>query len=408
MPHSAITSREAIVKALPIFIAAINMRAGLTIMSPLIPILKEQYHLSSFLLSFLTSLTVLCFAASAFLMPLVGKIGGTNRVITFSLIVLTVAIFLRAIGNVPMLFLSSLTVGIAIAILNFSLPVWVKENTSEHSGLVTGIYITTMGVFAAVSVAVAVPLANATSWGWRLSMVPWIITGLISSIWWILKNPRSSKSSHMEISSKFHNELLTKPGAWSIALFFGIQSMLFYGTATWLPTILVSKGLSLSNAGFMVSITGLLGSVIGIVAPHYSSKLRDLRILLVFVGLIISISFAGIIFDHGWRLVIWLLISNIGLSVSFPLALLLTVTRSVGAGETRSLSIMAQAVGYLMAAFAPGIVGVIFDSTLNWNIALIFPVVLGLFLGAAGYFAGNPEKILILDLEKEVEKEAVE
>ena len=265
-----------------------------------------------------------------------------------------------------------------------------------------------MGVFAAISVAVAVPLARATSWGWRLSMVPRIVIGVISSIWWVLKNPKSSTGSHMEMSSKFHRELLTKSGAWGITIFFGIQSMLFYRTATWLPTILVSKGWSLSNAGFIVSITGLLGSIIGIIAPHYSSKLRDLRILLVIVGGFISISFAGMIFDHGWRLVIWLLISNIGLSMSFPLALLLTVTRSVEAGETRSLSIMAQAVGYLMAAFAPGIVGAIFDSTLNWNIALIFPVVLGFLLAAAGYFAGNPEKILILDLEKSEKKEAVE
>lgn len=103
------------------------MRAGLTIMSPLIPILKEQYHLSSFLLSFLTSLSVLCFAGSAFLMPIVGRIGGTNRVIAVALTVLTTAIFFRAIGNLPILFISSLTVGVAIAILNFSLPVWVKK-----------------------------------------------------------------------------------------------------------------------------------------------------------------------------------------------------------------------------------------------------------------------------------------
>jgi MFS transporter, CP family, cyanate transporter len=376
------------------------MRAGLTIMSPLIPILKEQYHLSSFLLSFLTSLTVLCFAASAFLMPLVGKIGGTNRVIATSLVVLTMAIFLRAVGNVPILFVSSLTVGIAIAVLNFSLPVWVKENSKDHSGLVTGIYITTMGVFAAISVAVAVPLARATDWGWRLAMVPWIVIGSISSIWWLIQNSKSPRSSHMPISAKFHRELLRKPGAWSIAIFFGLQSMLFYGTATWLPTILVSKGFTLSNAGFAVSITGLMGSVIGIVAPHYSAKLRDLRVLLALVGVVISLSFAALIVDNGWRLIIWLLISNIGLSISFPLSLLLTVTRSVEAGETRSLSIMAQSVGYLMAAFAPGIVGAIFDATLNWSIALIFPVVLGILLGAVGYFAGKPEKILILNLDK--------
>ena len=53
-----------------------------------------------------------------------------------------------------------------------------------------------------------------------------------------------------------------------------------------------------------------------------------------------------------------------------------------------------------MAAFAPGIVGAIYDSTQNWGVALIFPVILGILLGAVGYFAGKPEKILILNLEK--------
>ena len=395
MPQTAISNREAIHKGLPIFIAAINMRAGLTVMSPLIPILKEQYHLSSFLLSFLTSLSVLCFAGSAFLMPIVGKIGGTNRVIALALTVLTVAIFFRAIGNVPMLFISSLTVGIAIAVLNFSLPVWVKENASRHSGLVTGIYITIMGVFASVSVAVAVPLARATSWGWRLSMVPWIVIGLLSSAWWLLRISKTPSGLHMPVSTKFHRQLLRRPGAWSIAIFFGLQSMLFYGTATWLPTILVSKGFTLSNAGFIVSITGLLGSLIGIAVPHYSSKLRDLRILLAIVGVVVAISFAALIFDHGWHLIIWLLISNIGLSISFPLSLLLTVTRSVEAGETRSLSIMAQSVGYLMAAFAPGIVGATYDASQDWNIALLIPIVLAIVMGGVGYFAGRPEKILI-------------
>jgi len=371
------------------------MRAGLTIMSPLIPILKEQYNLSAFLLSFLTSLSVLCFAGSAFLMPLVGKIGGTNRVIAIALAVLTAAIFLRTVGNLPMLFISSLTVGIAIAILNFSLPVWVKENASEQSGLITGIYITIMGVFAAISIAVAVPLASATSWGWRLAMVPWLVIGLFSSAWWLIRNSKSSTPHQMQLPSKFHRQLLRNPGAWSIAVYFGLQSMIYYGSATWLPAILVSKGYSLSDAGYAVSITGLIGSLIGIMVPHYSSKLPNLQLLLATLGVILAACFLGIIFDNGWHLIIWLLISNIAFSTTFTLSLLLTVKRSMHASETRSLSIMAQAIGYTMSALAPGIVGVMFDVTLNWNIALIFPVVLSIALGTVGYFAGKADKILI-------------
>ena len=98
-------------------------------------------------------------------MPLVARIGSTNQVIGTALLVITAAMIIRAVGNVPLLYFSSLTIGITIAILNFSLPVWVKENVSGHSGLITGIYITLMGGFANIAIAVTVPLATATSWG---------------------------------------------------------------------------------------------------------------------------------------------------------------------------------------------------------------------------------------------------
>jgi CP family cyanate transporter-like MFS transporter len=73
----------------------------------------------------------------------------------------------------------------------------------------------------------------------------------------------------------------------------------------------------------------------------------------------------------------------------------LTVTRSVEAGETRSLSIMTQAVGYSMAAFSPGIVALIFDISNNWDTALLFSVGIGVILIGLGYKAGSPEKIVI-------------
>lgn len=376
------------------------MRTGITVIGPLIPIFKEQYHLSSFLLSFLTSLSIVAFAGSAFLMPFIGKIGGTNRVIAVALIVVTTSVFLRGVGTVHLLFLASLTLGMATAVLNFSLPVWVKENVSKHSGLITGIYIAIMGIFANFAVAVAVPLARATSWGWRLSMVPWIVIGIISSIWWLVRNSKISSDSHLPIATKFHKELLRKPAAWSIALYFGFQGMIGYGSATWLPTILVSKGFSLSQAGLWLSISGFTGSIVGIGAPYFASKLRDFRILLPVVAFVITASFAAMIFDHGWHLVIWLLLSSFASAFAFSLSIVLTVIRSVEAGETRSLSIMAQSIGYSMAALAPGIVGGIFDISHNWNIALLFLTGIGILMIGVGFFAGSPEKIRIERSEK--------
>jgi len=388
-----INNREALHRGLPIFVAAINMRAGITVMNPLIPILRDQYQLSSVQLSFLTAFPVLCFAASAFLMPLAGRIGSTNRIIATALSILTGAMIIRAVGNVAILYVSSLAVGIAIAILNFVLPVWVKEHAPQFSGLITGIYIAIMGIFAALSMAVAVPLAEATGFGWRLSMLPWIALGLISSVWWIVMNIRDKSAVPIQVSRTFHRVLLRDLGAWSIAIFFGLQSMLFYGTATWFPTIFVAKGFTLSHAGLLVAITGFIGSIIGIAAPHYASKISDLRPLLIGISAAVVISFSGLIFGSGWHLVIWLTIANICMSTTFPIAMLLTVTRSADASETRSLSIMSQFVGYVMAATAPGLLGVVFDATGNWNLALAIPVGIGLLLAGVSLIAGRPEKI---------------
>jgi CP family cyanate transporter-like MFS transporter len=171
--------------------------------------------------------------------------------------------------------------------------------------------------------------------------------------------------------------------------------MMGYGVFTWMPTILVSKGFSLTDAGLWLSITGFAGSAFGIVAPYYGSKLKDFRILLSAIALILTVSMTAFTFDSGWRLIAWLFISNFGFAFIFPLCLVLTVTRSVEAGETRSLSIMTQAVGYSMAAFSPGIVALIFDISNNWNTALLFTIGTGVILIGLGYKAGSPEKIII-------------
>ena len=395
MPNSQLSNRQVIQAGLPLFIAAINMRAGLTIMGPLYPILKLQYHLSAFQLSFLTSLTVVCFAGSAVLMPLVAKIGGTNRVITVMLSALSFAMLLRTVGNLALLFISAAAIGVAIAVLNFTLPVWVKENTPGHSGLMTGIYTTVMGTFGSLAIAFAVPLAGLTAWGWRFSMVPWLAISVISSLWWISRVRLVKETSKMQALPKFHRRVFRKGGAWSIAFYFGLQCLVYYGSASWLPTILVTKGFTLRDAGLVVAITGIIGSAIGILTPHYISKSKYLRSILIILGLVIAACFFAVIVGTGVWLIVWLAIANICLSTTFSMSLLLSVLRSADSSETRSLSIMSQSMGYVMAAFAPGLVGGIFDITSSWNSALLVPVIAALLLGATGFFAGKSEKIRI-------------
>lgn len=382
-------SRQAIRHGIPIYIAAMVMRSSMTVMNPLLPILKSQFHLSAFHVSFLSSLPILCFAAAGLLMPLVRRIGVTNRIVAAGLLIITFGVSLRMFGSLSLLFLSVIAVGIGIAILNFTLPVWIKEEVPAHSGLLTSFYVTLMGIFASIAIAAAVPLSHLTSIGWRLSMVPWLILGVFSSLWWLKMNRNKVELAEVEMTPHFHARFFRSFDAWAITLFFGFQSMLAYGTATWLPSILLSKGYSLNNAGYAVSVTGLMGSLLSVFVPYLAVKIKKLRLVLVVSAILISFSYGALIFDHGWHLVFWLLLSNVGLSVTFQISLLLTIFRGASAGETRSLSIMSQSFGYLMAMFAPGLVGAIFDATGNWNDALVTPVILGALLAIVGSVAAR-------------------
>jgi len=363
------------------------------IMNPLISIFQHDYHLNSFACSFLSSLSILCFASAGLLMPLVAKIKSTERIIAFSLTTVSISIFIRAVGNLPMIFFTSVIVGLAVAVLNFSLPVWVKEFDPEHSGLLTGVYITVMGIFASGAVAFAVPLSNLTRWGWRFAMVPLIVLGAFSSIWWLIKIRGEKPDGQEVLIPKFHRSAFRSGGAWSIAIFFGIQAFVGYGTVTWFPTIFISKGFSSNDAGYALAVAGLIGSLMSLAAPHYALKFNNLRASLIGLSFMLVLGLIGVIVDHGWHLIIWLILVNVALSVIFPLSLMLAVTRGGGAEETRSLSIMSQSVGYGIAFFGPGIVGATFDLTNDWNTALILPIVFSLLLAVMGYFAGAPERI---------------
>jgi CP family cyanate transporter-like MFS transporter len=220
-------------------------------------------------------------------------------------------------------------------------------------------------------------------------MMPWLIFGLFASIWWLKMNRNKVELAEIEMSPHFHVRFFHNVDAWAITLFFGFQSMMAYGIATWLPSILLSKGYSLSEAGYAVSATGLMGSLFGTFIPYFAVKIKKFRALVIGAALLISTSFTALIFDHGWHLLIWLLLGSVGLAVSFQVSLLLTIFRGASPGETRSLSIMSQSIGYLMATFAPGMVGAIYDATGNWNEALALPIALGLVVAAVGVVAAR-------------------
>jgi len=362
---------------------------------PLLPILKVDFNLSTVSQSVLTGISVFAFSLMALVMHQVNRLGSTNQVLTLSAVLLSIGLFSRMVSGFYGLFIFSLVIGISIAVINFMLPVWVKENSAQGSGYITGIYAAIMGVCGSLAVAAAVPLAKLTHYSWRLSMAPATVLALGVALIWLFKF-RETKTATEDVikgQSILKHPLFKSPSAWAVALFFGCQSMMFYSTATWIPTILLTKGFTLSEAGVALASATFIGSIAGIFVPHLASMREDARPLLAAISLVCIGAFAAIALDSGPRIILWLILGNISLFISFPLSLLLCVTKSSSPEQTKYLSIMSQSIGYFLAAIAPLLMGVIFEITLNWDLTLVFIMVLGLIQLLSGFFAGKPGKI---------------
>jgi len=379
---------------MPIFIVSINMRAGLILIGPLLPILHHEYGISVFTASILAAAPIICFSITALFMSRIIKIANTNRIITLAITLLTGSLFFRTTFGIASILIFSITLGISVAILNYMLPVWVRENNDGDAGLLTGTYAAIMGSFSAIALAITVPLANLTSLSWRISMAPWFVIGLITTIWWWAKTPHSKVESTKEQSPNFwKSPLLRNKKAWSLTIFFGLLNMIHYASATWLPTVLVSKGMPLVQTGYLVALATLLGSLLSLSVPHYASRGKDFRTVLVLFSLLITFAYLAIAFDTGVRLWFWVILYNIGMYVTFSISLFLVVFKGSSNENTQTLSIMMQSVGYLMATMSPIILGGLYTWTNNWKLSLLFPVALACIQIFVGLKAGSNEKI---------------
>ena len=369
------------------------MRAGLVVIGPLIPILKSYFNLSNAALSVLAGIPIACYAGTSLVMSKVAKLGSSNRIIKMAILGLTIGLIGRILSGAISLFAFTVVMGISIAIMNYELPVWVKEHAASRSGIVTGIYTTLMGLTSGLAVAISVPLAEINSLSWRLAMAPWAAVAIITcSFWWI--RMKDEEVHEVKSSLDYWNTKAVKdPIAWALVAFFGFESMTFYATATWFPTLLTTKGFTLSAAALAVSISGVIGSLIGLMVPHYIQKLHDKRLVFASITAMSMIGFAMVALQTGHILFIWLTLSNIGLSCVFPIVLMLTGEKSNSPEETRSLSTMMQSIGYAVAAFGPFLMGQIYEFSNSWNVAMLAMASASFLQMVAGIIAAKPRKV---------------
>ena len=290
-----------------------------------------------------------------------------------------------------MLFLGTFLIGVGIGICNVLLPSIVKEKFPEKVGMMTSVYSTAMGIFASLASGVSVPLAVNQGLGWQGSLAVWIVPAVLALVLWVYlsKNDRS-KQVEMAVQNTGSKRIWKSPLAWSVALFFGFQSLLFYATVTWFPEILVSKGYDLATAGWLLSLLQIIGLPASFIVPVLAEKFRSQTWLAFSLGIMSAVGYGALLLSTSHFIILMsLVLIGVPLSGSFALGLAFLAMRAKNSQDSSELSGMAQSFGYLVSAVGPIFIGSVYDWTHSWIVPLVILVLVSILVSIFGFGAGR-------------------
>ncbi len=365
--------RFALFTILSLIFIAMVLRPPIAAIGPLLQEIAENLNLDPAQQSLLTAVPVLSFGLGAFLGPWLMRRFGLNQSMLLVLLVLFVAIVVRAWFGFELLLIGTVMVGLAIAIANVLLPTLVRVDFAKRASLLTSVYTTLLAISASAMAATAVLFSDALG-GWQFALLLTAVPVFLAIVFWLLRlaQKRVSPIEGIEPSRGNLKSVQRSALAWSLLGLFAIQSLGFYVLIGWLPTILVDAGLSAAAAGGYLGLATAIGIPSGFALAPLIARLRSLTWLIAIASLLTTLGFTLLglllIFENASTspllFVVCILIS-VGQTATFPMVLSLIATRAKSQEETTALSAFSQGWGYLFSAagtFAFGAIAALLSS----------------------------------------------
>ena len=352
-----------------IVLVALNLRPALAGLGPLVADVRLATGLSNTALGLLTTLPLLAFGAVSALTPIVTRRLGVEGAIGFGLLLLGLGTAARALPSVGVLFVGTAVLGVGIALGNVLLPALVKRDFAEHSGPMTALYSSAMGLGAAVAAGVSVPLAEAA--GWRAALGAWALLAVVALAAWAPQLRRRSLPRRRGTVLDSLRALGRSRLAWAVALFMGLQSLTFYVVLAWLPDLLQSQGMTPAEAGWMLALSQVTGIAGSAVVPVWAGRRPDQRSIVWALGVVEAVALGGLLLTGVALAPLWVSVLGFVLGGSFGLSLLFLAIRADTPETAAELSGMAQSAGYLVAAAGPALFGGLRDWSGAWTVPLL-------------------------------------
>jgi CP family cyanate transporter-like MFS transporter len=384
------SARHPVLLALSVVLVAVNLRPAVAGVGPVLPELRAGLPLSGAGAAVLTTLPVLCFGLLATVAPRLARRFGIEPVLVGVMAALAVGAFVRVLDGPALLFAGTVVAGGSIAIGNVLLPPLIKRDFPDRSGLMMGVYTMAVSGAAAVAAGLAVPLADATDFGWRGALGAWAVPAAVAALAWL---PRMRGHTRPPATPRSGRSLLRDPLAWQITVFFGLQSLSFYAILAWLPSMYRDFGATPAVAGFLLSVSGLVQIPVSLVLPTLANRAAHQIGYAALGTASIGAGLAGVLLAPMAAPYLWVGLIGAGQGACFALGLNLFVLRTQRIADTARVSAMAQSIGYTLCAVGPLLVGLLHDATGSWTVPLVLLLALLVPQLGCGALAGRARTI---------------
>jgi len=355
--------------------------------------LSDVFHLSSTTGSLITAIPVLFLGLISPLAPIAARRFGTELVLLGALFVVGAGILLRIVPSLGALFAGGALVGAGIAVLNVLMPGVVKREFPDRAATMIGVYSAAMVFGAAVSAGATVPLEDAMGHHWQPALGFWALLAFAGIAVWAphVRRRRGSPAPAMpRVPGLWRSRL-----AWLVTGFMGLQSLLFYVVLAWLTTILTDHGIGKGTAAAIFAFSTFVQIPASLGVSIIAGRMRNQSALVVGSVGLVAAGYVGLMVAPAGGAWLWAVLLGLGQGGAVALALTLIVLRSPDPNTAAQLSGMAQAVGYVFAAFGPLAAGALHQATGGWTVPITLMLVLSVCAVACGVGAARPGHVRV-------------
>ena len=374
-----------------IVVLAFNLRGSITSLPPLFPELSSSLHLSPAGIAALAATPVLCFGVFSGVAAPLSRRYGEERVLLVALALLGIGLLARAALPAWLLFPGTMLAAAAIALMNVLLPSLIKRRQPARAGLLIGIYLLSLAAGAILGSLLAVPLFQASGGSVPLALGIWALPVAAAVLAWLPQwrfrtapagTPRPAQRRLLKVS----RYLL----AWQVMGFMGLQSLIYYATLSWLPTLFRDRGADPVHAGTLLALMNIGNAVTLMLIPVLAHRTRDQRWLVALTVASSAVGLAGAWFAPMGGAAFWVVLLGFGQGAALGLAVYFTVARAPDPVSSASLSAFAQGAGYLVATTGPLVVGFLHTATGSWTVPVVVLLAVLAAELAVGWGAGRP------------------